>query len=456
VWTGGQRVCRYDTIRTVRPLLCLIFLSGVPLFPQSGGDPIAISTDHPRLLLRPARLRLLRRERERKSPRWLQFEAYVAGQAPMPEQGLARALYYQISGDADAGRRAAAWALGGESDTRQQAMVFDWCQEALTEAQRRDLTARLEKAITAPPADDSIATARTRAMAAIVLYDHVPRTPQRELERLVRTWWEGKMAPALNSGRSVVTRDEAYPLYELLHAMRDNTLLDLRESAAGFFKEFPIEHLISYYPATYPGPDTEYHIGAERKIGEPDLQLACLARTAELAMVAFDTNAQSTQVLQGWLMHDRFMLRSTFGAPYEFLWANPYQPGLSYYLVPLVYYNADFGHLFVRSNWEENAKWFGYFDGVTQIFEDGHATLVDPQRSAPLSLEEAVICLGQTARKFYVTLEEDEPAFIVGLEPRHTYLVEIDDEEMYEAVTDPGGILQLELPRGKEVGVRLK
>ena len=36
-------------------------------------------------------------------------------------------------------------------------------------------------------------------------------------------------------------------------------------------------------------------------------------------------------MLQGWLMHDSFMLKSTFGAPYEFLWANPYQPGLSYY-----------------------------------------------------------------------------------------------------------------------------
>jgi len=265
------------------------------------------------------------------------------------------------------------------------------------------------------------------------------------------------MAAALNAGQSVVARDEAYPLYEMLHAVRDNTLLDLRESAAGFFKEYPIEHLISYYPATYPGPDTEYHIGAERKVGEPDLQMASLSRTAELAMVALDTNAPSTQVLQGWLMHDRFMLRGTFGAPYEFLWANPYQPGLRYYLVPLVYYNPDFGRLFVRSNWEENAKWFGYFDGIMQLFEEGHATLVDPQRAtAPLSLEEAVICMGHTTRKFNVTLEEDEPVFIVGLEPRHTYLVEIDDEESYEAASDPGGILQLELPRGKEVGVRLK
>ena len=456
MWTAGQGVCRYDTIGTVRPLLCL-FLLTVPQFAQSSGDPIAISTDHPRLLLRPARLRLLKRERERKSPRWLQFEAYVGGQAQMPEQGFARALYYQVTGDADTGRRAIGWALASQGDLRQQALVFDWCQDAFTDPQRRDLAARLEKAISAPPADDSISTARSRALAAIALYDHVPRTPQRELERIVHTWWEGKIAAALNAGRSIVARDDAYALYELLHAIRDNTLIDLRESAAGFFKEFPIEHLITYYPASYPGPDNEYHIGAEPKVADPDLQIASLSRAAELAMVAFDSNAASTQVLQGWLMHDNFMLRGTFGAPYEFLWANPYQPGLSYYLVPLVYYNADFGRLFVRSNWEENARWFGYWNGVMQIFEDGQPKMVTPQNVAkPLSLGEAVVCLAHTARKFDVTLEEDEPVFVVGLEPRGTFLIEIDDEESFEAASDPGGIIQLELPRGKPVGVRFK
>ena len=35
-------------------------------------------------------------------------------------------------------------------------------------------------------------------------------------------------------------------------------------------------------------------------------------------------------------MHDHFLMRGPFGSPYEFLWANPYQPGLSYYHVPLV------------------------------------------------------------------------------------------------------------------------
>ena len=444
--------------RWVCPLFCLlVVLSGSFLQAQVADELVMVSTEHPRLFLRPARLRLLKRERQRASPRWQQFEALIAGNAPMPERGFAQALDYQISGDAAQGQQAIAWALAPGSDLRQQALVFDWCQDLLSEAQRRDLTARLEKGISTPAPDDSIATARSRALAAVALFDHVPQTPQRELERVVRSWWEGKLIPALKGGHDLVARDDAYPLLELFHAMRDNTNIELRESFPRFFKDFPIEHLLTYYPAVFPGQDGEYYIGAESHSGEPDLRLAALSRAAELSMVAYDVNAQETQVLQGWLMHDRFMLRGTFGAPYEFLWANPYQPGLSYYLAPLVYYNPDFGKLIVRSSWEDSARWFGYFDGVMQLFEGGHASPINPQAvGAPIAMEEAVICLGHNAKKFRVKLDESDTVFIVGLDPHHTYVVEVDDEEMFEATADPGGIVAVEAPRGKEVGIRIK
>src|ERR1035438_3588627 len=111
-------------------------------------DPVVVSTEHPRLLLRPARLRLLRRERERTSMRWQQFFTLMARHAPMPEPGLAQALYYQVAEDADAGRAAIAWALGADADLRQQALVFDWCQDLLSETQKRDLTTRMVKGMT--------------------------------------------------------------------------------------------------------------------------------------------------------------------------------------------------------------------------------------------------------------------------------------------------------------------
>jgi hypothetical protein len=36
------------------------------------------------------------------------------------------------------------------------------------------------------------------------------------------------------------------------------------------------------------------------------------------------------------------------------------------------------------------------------------------------------------------------------------YQVEIDDEEVFEEPADRGGVLVLDVPRGKEIGVRLK
>ena len=61
----------------------------------------------------------------------------------------------------------------------------------------------------------------------------------------------------------------------------------------------------------------------------------------------------------------------TFGIPYEFLWANPYQPGLSYYHLPLSMHHADSGRLALRSSWEDDATWFHYSQGKVQFFEEG-------------------------------------------------------------------------------------
>ena len=434
--------------------LCPLFLTA-----QTAGDdePIVVSTDHPRLLLRPSRLRLLRRERERTSARWQQLQLFLAGHAAMPETGFAYALYYQVSGDAEAGRAAVAWALGPATSLRQEALVYDWCQEILSDAQKQQLEKRLLAGLSDTAANDAIAAVDARVMAAVALFDHVPQVPRQELERTVRTWWARKIVPELTAGRSIIVRDDAYPLYELLHVLRDNINLDLREAARHFFRDFPTEHLVSYYPAPLESPENAYYIGAARRTGEPDLRTAALSRAAELAMVAYDTNAPDTQLLQGWLMHDRYMLRGAFGVPYEFLWANPYQPGLSYEHAPLVWHNPDFGHLFVRSDWEDNAEWFGDFDGVLQTFRDGRVNSIDAARPpAPLLLDSAAVCFGRASRQFRVTVNDGDKAFIVGLEPHHTYHVEVDDEEVYDAGADAGGILAVEVPKGREIGLRIK
>src|SRR5215471_4235032 len=98
-------MCRYDTIGLMRVLGVVLAAAACwPAVAQNAADdPVTVSTDHPRLFLRPQRLRLLRRERERSSMRWQQFSAFVTGNAPLPERGFAQALYFQVSGDQDAG-----------------------------------------------------------------------------------------------------------------------------------------------------------------------------------------------------------------------------------------------------------------------------------------------------------------------------------------------------------------
>jgi hypothetical protein len=421
---------------------------------EASNEPVAVFTEHPRLLLRPARLRLLRRERERSSPRWRQFESLVTGGAPMPEPGFANALYYQISGSKEAGQRAVNWALGPVTDLRQLSFVFDWCQDVLSETQSTALAARIASALAASAADESIPAVRSRALAAIALYDHTPDVPKQALEQIVHAWWT-KTARQFNAGRAAIPRDDAYALYELLHTIRDNTNLDLRLACPKYFRIFPHEHLMSYYPALYEAPENDFRIGLQRAPGEPDLRLAALSRAAGLAMVAFDSNAQESQDLQGWLMHDRFALRGPFGAPYEFLWANPYQPGLGYFHVPLAFHDAETGQLFLRSSWEDDAKWFGYSGGIAQVFENGRLGMVDARTSAPLQLAGSLVCFGQAARKFKAKLDEPGTAYLTGLEPRLVYQVEVDDEEVYEAPADPGGILEVSVPAG-ETGVRIR
>jgi hypothetical protein len=427
----------------------------------SQDESLRVDAAHPRIFLGARRLRLLRRERERQSLRWNQFHLLMAGKAPMPEPGFAQALYYQVSGSAEAGQQAVVWALGAGADLRQLALVFDWCQDILTEAQSKTLAAKLVRGIQQSRRDSSVSAVRSRLLAAVALSGHLPGVPEREIEQVLRKWWQGEILPAIDSGREAIMRDDAYALMEILHVVRDNFNQDLREAAPRFFTDLPTVQLLSYYPATFPAGENDYRIPASpHPGGEPDLRRAALSRAAELSMVAFDSNAPGSQILQGWLMNDHFLLRGAFGAPYEFLWANPYQPGLSYFLAPLVVHDSLFGRLFVRSSWEESAAWLGFFSGELQMFNlggGGGFTVLDPQVAAePLDLGRAVILFGAHTQKFKVAAAGKAPVFVVGLKPRQNYLIEVDDEELSEVQSDPGGILALDVPHNTEVGVRMR
>jgi hypothetical protein len=393
---------------------------------------------HPSLLLAPARLRLLKRERERQSPRWRQFGSLVAGRAAMPERAFADALYFQVAGDTEAARRAIAWALGEDRDLRQLALVFDWCQTALTEPESTTLAAKLEQAILRPPATTGVDEARSRAFAAIALAGTAPAASERELRRIVESWWREKVLPSLAGGDDVLPRTSRYALFELLHALRDNLNIDLRESARAYFSELPAVDLLSYYPAPYQAPENEYRIPASAG-GEFDPRAAESARAADLAMTAYDTTSVGYQYLQGWLLHDLFMMHGPFGAPYEFLWANPYQPGLSYYHAPLATHDSVLGQLFIRSSWDDDAVWAGFAGGRLQTFSDGRPRMIDLASPKLLDFGSTVVAVAGDATSFTIENPVGQ-ILLVGLKPQRRYDI---GAGVGERRADRGGIVDV-------------
>ena len=189
-------------------------------------------------------------------------------------------------------------------------------------------------------------------------------------------------------------------------------------------------------------------------------QLRWAAAAAGLAMVAYDNNALETQYLQGWLLQDRFLMRGPFGVVYEFLWANPYQPGLSYSLLPLVFHNPANGDVFARTSWEEDATWIGYFEGRIQLFQDGKLQELRPGAAAkPVRVGDAILMSSPEADPKDGMLHfsaNSEATFVLGLAPAASYDVEIDDEELAEQQTDVGGTLVIALPADMQAGVRIR
>jgi hypothetical protein len=443
----------------------------------SAPETFKVYSDAPRLFLSAARVKLLRRERDRRSLRWEQFQTLWGADAQFPEFGWTAALRYQVTQEESAGRQAVTWATGkaGLADAaisdgiaRQMALISDWCAPLISAEDKRVIFARLEKIMNG--AATGIAEARTKTLAAIVLSDARPEASEKALKEVYEGFWTGRFIGGLRDGKLHVSNADAYPMLELMHAFRDNLNFDLRETLAKWFKDYPLIHILAHYPEPFPAAENEYRIPADAEIDKrgPDVTKATLSRAAELAMVAFDANSPETQLLQGFLMNDRFLMRGTLGIAYETMWANPYQPGLSYYHVPLVAHDAVGGELFVRSSWEDEAAWLGFFGGQLQLFANGEVERVDPAAAhEPMDLGEAAVFFAHLATKFTVperkavaangdddTSSGDALAdvFVIGLEQLRRYHVEADGEDMFEASSDVGGIIYLPgLPAGAVV-----
>lgn len=433
------------------PLLALVMLLA-----QSGTTEEVYRpyTESPRLFLNAQRLRLLKRESERKSIRWEQFQTLIGGGANMPEPGFAYGLHAIVTKNPGSVKKAIDWALAAAGPPRQIALVYDWCRPSLTPAQSKTLEAKLIRA--AQATDAKIPAVRDRVLAALAIADVDSALSERVLRTIVKEWWRNGVARSLQSGQIAIPREDTFALYEILHAIRDNLQIDLREDARDYFKSLPGYYLLSHYPAPLPAAENAYRVPVFPGPGEPDVKAAVLSRAAGLSMVAYDNNATDSQFLQGWLLMDHFLMRSTLGIAYEFLWANPYQPGLSYYHFPLFHHDPRNGRLFIRSSWEDDALWFGIVNGQLQLFANGNITLINPKlKQQPIEIGASRIVLASTPLRFEIRSEEAAATFVVGLKPRTRYKIEVDDEELTDDVADPAGTLSLSPAAGTKAGVRI-
>jgi hypothetical protein len=128
-----------------------------------------------------------------------------------------------------------------------------------------------------------------------------------------------------------------YAALEFLYTVRSTEHTDFRENAREFFSSLPIALLLSIKPEQLDHPDWRMHVAA-------------------LALVDIDPNLGASQFLQGWAMENRQMIREGPGVAYEFLWADPYLPGVGYENLDPWLYSAE-GSLFARTDWNIGACW---------------------------------------------------------------------------------------------------
>ena len=408
-----------------------------PAAAQSTADEYQAYGEHPRLLLKPQRLRLLRRERERQSMRWTHFATLIDGKARMPEPLFAHALYRVVSGQ----QGLPAMAPAGVRDA---ALAADWLAPT-DEKLLKVLRASLPKPVR------TFSDARDRAFAALVLGDG------KAMQHLIEVWWRKETAPRLERGDLRLSHSDVYPFVELLHTVRDNLQIEMRDDVPLLFRDLAAERVLSYYPAAWPAAENEYRVPFFDGKAEPDLNLAALTRASEFALVAYENNAQEMQFLQGWLMQDRFLLKSAFGAPYEFLWANPYQPGLPFEKLPTSLHNPRSGTVLVRSSWDEDATWLGYINGEAQVFDAGAIKGLKATIAPVILGEHAVLQARPDGARFSVRADDPHNWFLLGLKPRAVFDIETDDEGMRDERSDRGGILALQFRRteGQTVIVHL-
>lgn len=440
-----------------RPALIFLFLMfSLPrsALPQA---EYRIYEDHPRLLLNSQRIDRLRKDATRMSARWRQLKTLIDSEAQFPEQPLVKALQLQVLGDEVAGRQATAWAvesarsgaLENAESLRLAALVFDWCYDLFTREERSEMAKALGEAA-APilsARNLEIDVLRGALLAAIAAAGDWVGS-----EALVKAFfqdhWERWVKSALLRGELLDHGYEIIAVMEVCHAVRNNLDRDLWRETREVFETLPRHLMLGYYPHAIDTAGGVFRYPAFRSTRDFDLvRESTLRRIGEMLLVAYEVNWNDYRFLQGWLRHDAFVLKTPLGAFYEFLWVNPYLPGLSYSSSPLFAYDELRGRLFVRGGWEEDDSWLGYLNGELQVFVDGRRHLVQyTDQKALLSIAETVVVLGRVPMSIDFKAPGSKRIFVVGLGDQQPVRAKVGRKSFEVYQPGRGGILRFENP----------
>jgi len=419
-----------------------------------------VYNSHPRIFLEPRRLNRLQKDSGRNTMRWVEFRRLLASGKPFPEAPLARALDFQATDNRISGKKAVAWTLekanspGGFSnpaDLRLGAVVFDWCYELFSEEERETAASALGEAVElilqqAP----YIGPVRSAVLASIAAAGDWEGSEPALAQLLGRDWPE-HLLPALRGGEITSNPPDLLALMELSHVLRYNLEIDLWSEEPALFRKLPLALMLQYYPAPYESEEGIFHRRATPSgaaLEDPVLD-ATLSRIAEMMMVAYENGWEELQYLQGWVRNEKFRLKTPLGSPYEFLWVNPYLPGLSYFSAPALVHDPYTGRVFAREGWAPEDLWAGYLDGELQIHSEGRLRVAQKLDDA-LVFPDGVLVWAEPPAEFEVELPPRQTVYVVGLADRGFYNVKLNRGDFERRQAERGGILPLEWPHEQD------
>lgn len=434
-----------------RALLFVLLAAPALVFGQAD---YRVYIDHPRLFLDADRLRRLERDAERETRRWMRLKELLEVGAQLEDKPATQALMWRLVRNEQAGREAVEWAVqaasrhfAGPGELRQGALVFDWTQDLLGDAQRKavvqGLAAGAQNATALAGSD--VGGVRDGVLAAIAIAGHWDGS-EPALGALLTNQWEREILPLLKAGQLTDNGAELVAVLEICHVVRLNLERDLWREAPEVFRTLPMARILSYLPG---GESSGEGRLRRRAVGGNEHRDLALSRIGEMLLVSYEIGVRELQFLQGWLRNDSYTLTGPLGAFYELLWINPYVPGLSPTSGPIAAYDPVRGRVFARDSWDDGARWLGWYDGKLVIREGGQERQVGPSKDpAPFTLPDFAIVLGGMEGKTELTIEKGNQPFgphiwVVGMAEGRRYPVKIgkSDFQMYEA--GRGGVVEL-------------